>query len=163
MAAALSTITPMPDASLLTDDVRALVGRATSRGTVMVTPGAVRKAVEVFTGATDAGYGDGEEVPGYVIEALHTESDPTDLPRLMPQSILIANEWRFTRPLRIGEELSVESRVVDISERFGGKFGYSLDFRSETQFRDATGALVAVSARSMMQYDASQARDGEDA
>lgn len=150
----------MPEVSLLTDDVRALIGRATSRGVVRVTPGAVRKAVEVFTGVTDASYAVGEEVPGYVVEALHTDSDSSDMPRLLPQSILIANEWRFTRPLRMGEELTVESRIVDISERFGGKFGYSLDFRSETQFRDGNGALVAVSARNMMQYDASEARAG---
>jgi hypothetical protein len=151
----------MPEASLLTDDVRALIGGATNRGVVRVTPAAVRKAVEVFTGVPDASYSEGEEVPGYVVEALHTDSDSNDLPRLLPQSILVANEWRFARPLRMGEELTVESRVVDISERFGGKFGYSLDFRSETQFRDADGTLVAASARSMMQYDASEARAAE--
>lgn len=153
----------MPEASLLTPDIRALIGVPTPMEPVKVTQRAVRRAVEVFTGRRSPDYAEGEPVPGYALAALDSESEPPPLPTLMPQSLLISNEWQFERPLRMGEQFSVAYRIVDISERFGGKFGYSLDFRSEREFRDATGAVVARSAHSMMQYDASQARDGGEA
>ena len=153
----------MPDASLLTPEVRALIGVRTPMEPVRVTQRAVRRAVEVFTGRPGRDYCEGEPVPGYALAALDSESEPLPLPMLMPQSLLISNEWQFERPLRMGEQFSVAYRIVDISERFGGKFGYSLDFRSERELIDATGAVVARSAHSMMQYDASQARDGGEA
>lgn len=150
----------MPEASLLTQDVRELIGVPTHMEPVTVTQRAVRRAVEVFTARRSRDYADGESVPGYALAALDSESEPPPLPSLLPQGLLISNEWQFERPLRMGEQLTVAYRIVDISERFGGKFGYSIDFRSEREFRDSTGAVVARSAHSMMQYDASQASDG---
>jgi hypothetical protein len=150
----------MPDESLLSDDVRALIGAPLEMEPVRVTLRGVRRALDVYLGHHDgADYEVGDVVPGYVIAALDSESDPPPIPSLLPQSLLISNEWEFERPMRLGEEYSVTYRIVDISERFGGKFGYSLDFRSQVEFRDADGAVVARSARTMMQYDASQARD----
>jgi hypothetical protein len=150
----------MPDESLLTDDVRALIGRETSLGNVTVTRRAVERAVETYTGRRSATYGEGEPVPGYAIAALEAEDAPEAIPALLPQSILISNEWQFERQLRMGETLSVVNRLVNIAERFGGKFGYSLDFRTEREFRGADGNVVARSVQSMMQYDAASAREG---
>lgn len=152
----------MPDASLLTDDIRALIGRAAGLGQVTVTLRAVRRSIEVYLGADEAGrraasLQTGDAVPGYVIEALSSEWDTPEFPALLPNSILISNEWQFDRPFRLGEQLDVAFRLLDITERFGGKFGYSLDFRTETEFSDSTGATVARSGRSMMQYDAAAA------
>lgn len=153
----------MPDESLLTDEVRALIGAPVEMGAVKVTLRGVRRALDVYLGDHGgAQYVDGDVVPGYVIAALDSESSAAPMPALMPQSLLISNEWSFERPMRLGEQYSATHRIVDISERFGGKFGYSLDFRSEVEFRDADGAVVARSASTMTQYDASQAiRDGE--
>jgi len=157
----------VPDASLLTDDIRALIGGATPLDPVTVTLRAVRRSLEVYLGADEAErraarLQPGDAVPGYVIEALSSESDTPEFPALLPNSILISNEWQFERPFRLGEQLNVAFRLLDIAERFGGKFGYSLDFRTETEFSDSTGATVARSGRSMMQYDAAVAGgDGE--
>jgi hypothetical protein len=153
----------MPDESLLTDEVRALIGAPVEMEPLQVTLRGVRRALDVYFGGHDgANYAEGDVVPGYVIASLDSESEPPPIPSLMPQSLLISNEWSFERPMRLGEEYSATYRIVDISERFGGKFGYSLDFRSEVEFRDASGAVVARSARTMTQYDASQARsEGE--
>ena len=150
----------MPDASLLTDDVRALIGTETELGTATVTQRLVARAVETYTGRRAPVYAQGEAVPGYVLAALDADDDPAPMPSLLPQSILISNEWQFERPLRMDETLTLVYRLANIAERFGGKFGYSLDFRTECDFRDADGTLVARSVQSMMQYDASQARDG---
>ena len=151
----------MPEESLLTDDVRALIGRAVPLSAVQVTRRAYQRALDVYLGQHDDGPADGEDVPGYVIEALNSEVDPLSLPTLMPQSIVIANEWQFERPLRMGETLEKVHRIVDISERFGGRFGYSIDVRTEVALSEPeTGTVVARNVHTMTQYSAADARDG---
>lgn len=149
----------MPEQSLLTDEVRALIGSETPLGTVQVTPRNWRHAVEVYTGVdpkeTPAA---GEPVSGYAIAALETDYELTELPALLPNSILIANQWEFERPLRMGETLRASYHLVDITERFGGRFGYSIDFRADVVYRDDEGNVVARSGRTMTQYDPAEAR-----
>ncbi len=148
----------MPEESLLTDEVRALAGREVPLGRVRVTPRAYRRAHEVYVGGLPARVpAEGEQVPGYVITALESEAEQEApaFPALLPDSLLIANEWRFERPLRMGEELAVIHRVTGVRERFGGRFGYSIDILSEVCFIDAEGRLVAASGRTMTQYAAS--------
>jgi hypothetical protein len=151
----------MPDESLLTEEVRALVGRETPLGRVQVTPRAYRRAHEVYAGGTpDEVPAEGEVVPGYVVTGLESESEAPAFPQLLPNSLLIANEWTFERPLRMGEWLEMVHRVTDVRERFGGRFGYSIDVLSETAFFDAAGQLVARSGRTMTQYSAAEAGPG---
>lgn len=153
----------MPDESLLTDDVRALQGRATPMLPVQVTARAVRRAMDVYLGHHESAPAEpGSPVPGYVIAALDSESELPPLPNLLPNSLLISNEWSFERPLRLGEEFAMSHRITGISERFGGRFGYSIDFRSEVEFRDSAGKVVARTAMTMMQYDAAEAREDGD-
>jgi hypothetical protein len=150
----------MPEESLLTDDIRALVGTAVPMMPVEVTLRAVQRAMDVYFGHHEVAPAEpGSIVPGYVLAALDSESEPPPLPNLLPNSLLISNEWSFERQLRLGERLDVAYRITGISERFGGRFGYSIDFRTEDEFIDATGTVIARSARNMMQYDAAQARD----
>lgn len=154
----------MPDESLLNDEVRALVGRETALGRVQVTPRLYRRALEVYTGHVPSTVpAEGEPVPGYVIAALDPEAEPPPMPSLLPNSLLISNEWQFERPLRMGEELEAVYTVAGITERFGGRFGYSIDFRTQVTFKDASGAAVARSGNTMTQYSAADARDGGEA
>jgi hypothetical protein len=148
----------MPEESLLTDEVRTLIGRESASGSVEVTVRGWRHAVEVYTGRVPENTpADGDPVSGYAIAGLETDYDATELPNLMPNSILISNQWEFERPLRMGETLQASYRLVDISERFGGRFGYSIDFRAEVIYRDANGHVVARSGRTMTQYDPAEA------
>jgi hypothetical protein len=152
----------VPDQSLLTDEVRALIGGETPSGSVEVTLRGWRHAVEVYTGQPPIDTPQpGDPVSGYAIAALETDYEATELPNLLPNSILIANQWEFERPLRMGETLHASYRLVDINERFGGRFGYSIDFRAEVVYRDETGEVVARSGRTMTQYDPADARDAE--
>jgi hypothetical protein len=152
----------VPEESLLTDELRALVALSTPLEPVTVTRRGLRRALEVFGVDGRSDYADGEDVPGYALAALEPEYAGIAVPNVFAHSLLITNEWELLRPLRMGETLSTAHRIVDIAERFGGKFGYSLDFHSEYEFRDASGALVARSARTMRQYDPSQAREAEE-
>ncbi|WP_322795009.1 hypothetical protein [Tepidiforma sp.] len=152
----------MPEESLVTDEVRALVGREAELGRVQVTARAYRRAYEVYVGGVPPAVpAEGEEVPGYVITGLESESEAPAFPQLLPNSLLIANEWWFARPLRMGEWLRMVHRVTDVRERFGGRFGYSIDVLSETVFIDASGAEVARSGRTMTQYSAGEAAGAE--
>ncbi len=136
-----------------------MVGSETPLGPVDVTARSWRRAVEVYTGhVPQETPADGEPISGYAIAALETDYELTTLPNLMPNSILISNQWEFERPLRMGETLDASYRLVDVAERFGGRFGYSIDFRAEVVYRDSTGEVVARSGRTMTQYVASDAR-----
>jgi len=152
----------VPEESLLTPEVRALIGSARPEAVATVTLRAVNRAMDTFLGRHNQSFAPGDDVPGYVLSALEPETEIGALPPVLPSSLLISNEWEFERPLRLGEQLTLTSRLADISERFGGRFGYSLYFRSDVEFRDVTGAVVARSVRTMMQYDSSAAREGED-
>lgn len=152
----------MVEESLLTPEVRALIGKEDSPVRVRVTRRGTERAAEVYFGRPvkiDAQ--PGEDVPGYAIAAL--ESDPVpdsaaNFPSLMPNSVLVSNEWLFERPLRMDEELFAVRRLADVTERFGGQFGYALNVRTETVYRDDAGKTVASSAATLMQYDAKSAR-----
>jgi hypothetical protein len=93
-----------------------------------------------------------------VIAALDTEYEQSQLPNLLPNSILISNQWQFERPMRMGETYDAAYQVVDVTERLGGRFGYSIDFRAEVVYRDEAGEVVARSGRTMTQYNAADAR-----
>ncbi len=152
----------MPEQSLLTEDVRALIGRTSEATEVEVSRNAVRRAMDLYLGHHERELVAGRPVPGFVLAALQTDGDPLPLPDVMPNSLLVSNEMSFERQLLLGERLTVQSRIADVSERFGGKFGYSLYFRTDNEFRDASGALVAKTAQTMMYYDASAASGEEE-
>lgn len=150
----------MPEASLLTEALLGLVGHETALGQAVVTPRAFKRAVEVFTGSPPATVPpEGAPVPGYVLAALETDSDPPDLPPIMPNTLVTADEWSFERDLRLGERLAAFSLIVEMKERFGGRFGYSIDVRSESVFRGPDGAAVARNTRTMTYYSAADATE----
>ncbi len=142
----------MPEESLLTPEVRAAVGRTSEPVKVVVTERAVERALETY-GMPPRKLAPGDPVPGIVTVALEADVRSVSAPEVLPKSLLISNELSFERPLRLGEELSVQQRIADISERLGGRFGYSIYVRTETEYRDANGEVVARTGTTMMQYD----------
>jgi hydroxyacyl-ACP dehydratase HTD2-like protein with hotdog domain len=152
----------MPEASLLTEETRAHIGRTSEPVTARITRRMAQRAMDLYLGHHDRPLVEGQPVPGVVLVALQAEGYVLETPDLMPNSVLISNEMQFERQLLLGEELIIQSRVADISERFGGRFGYSLYLRTEVDFTDAAGALAARTVQTLMYYDAANARDGGD-
>ncbi len=152
----------MPEVSLLTDDIRALVGIASQPSRAIVSAHAVQRAVEAYTGSIIPRPEDGEVAPGYVVTALEHSPEGVEAPRLLPASILISNEWQFERPFRVGEEVVLTARLADISERFGGRFGYSIQSRTEIEVADAAGQIIARSVNTLLQYDPADERAGSE-
>jgi len=142
----------MADQSLLTDEIRALVGRATEPREAVVTEEAVRRAVGVYGGDVPA-LEEGGIVPGFVLTGLMPEGDNIRIPNLLPKSVLVSNEFAIARPLVLGERLMARSRIADISERLGGQFGHGLYVRSEQEFRGPDGEVVGRTASTLMHYD----------
>jgi hypothetical protein len=140
--------------SLITEEVRGLVGRMGPPAEVIISRRQLAHALETFFGST-AGVerlSEGDEVPGVVLIALQGDADGVAFPSLLPNSLLISNEMTLERPLRLGERLIARSRLADVTERLGGRFGYGLYVRSETVFADGAGPVASV-AQTLMYYD----------
>jgi len=152
----------MADGSLLTDEVRSYVGRETDPVTVRLTRAHVRRALLAVTGTADGLPDEGEPVPGFVLAALDGDTEQLATPSILPSGVLSGTEWTFERPLVVGDELTAVRRIADVSERLGGRYGHSVYFRSEVEYRDATGAVVARSSWQNTQFDPAGARgDGD--
>ncbi len=152
----------MQDQSLITDAVRALVGRRAVLEPQTVTRRAVQKAMDLYLGHQRGAPEVGEPAPGFVLAALELGNDVEEFPQLLPNSMLISNEWQWERRLIVGETLRSESIVADISERFGGRFGYNITVRREIVLTGADGAVAARSVNTLMYYDPKNARGGEE-
>ncbi|HET7738153.1 MAG TPA: MaoC family dehydratase N-terminal domain-containing protein [Tepidiformaceae bacterium] len=148
------------EASLITDEVRALVGMTSKPVSVQLTKHHVRKALYAVRGRKDLEVNDGDPAPFAALGAIEGDAEPLQTPTLMPKFMIISNEWSFERPLVVGETYTCVRRLADISERLGGRFGYSIYIRSDVEFSDSTGALVARSGTQVMQFDpANERRD----
>jgi len=148
----------MADQSLLTDEIRALVGQATESREAIVSEEAVRRAVGVYGGDVPS-LKEGGIVPGFVLTGLMPEGDNIRIPNLLPKSVLVSNEFAIERPLVLGERLMARSRIADISERLGGQFGHGLYVRSEQEFRGLDGEVVGRTASTLMHYDPAGAEE----
>ncbi len=152
----------MPDQSLLTDEVRALIGLATELRPVTITEEAVRRAYAAYEGQPPAEFTPGQPVPGFVMMSLQTDGDSLPVPDILPTSLLVSNEFAIERPLRLGEQLQARSRIADISERLGGQFGHGLYVRTEVEVFDPENALVGRSASTLMYYDPAGAKSRDE-
>jgi len=151
----------MADQSLLTDEIRAYIGRTAAAQSVTVTAEAVRRAVQAYEGHPDHIPGDGEPAPGFVLLNLLPGGDDIRLPDPLPKSLLVSNEFSLERPVRLGEVLSAQARVADISERLGGQFGHGIYVRTEVEFTGADGSVAGRTASTLMYYDPAGARRDE--
>lgn len=148
--------------SLLTEELRAFIGRSGPEVTVYVSAGAIERAADVFRGGREGlRLEPGAPVPGFVLAALESDVPRVALPDPLPKSLLVSNEWHFERPLVLGEALRARARIADITERLGGRFGHALYVRTEVEFRGEDGALAARSSMTLMHYDPTGARDEE--
>ena len=75
--------------------------------------------------------------------------------------MLTQQEWKFTRAFHIGEELQAFTQVMDIRERLGGRYGYSILLTSGTDFYDAAGNHVAAAMTTLTQFDPKAAKTTE--
>ena len=146
--------------SLITDAHRAMVGVKSDPIAITVKEVDARRMRDVL-GDTDSRYADGTGIaPLYVMAALGG-GRPRNMPLLLPGGLLTQQEWKFTRPVRIGETLTAYSQIIDIRERLGGRYGHSVLVTSGTDYFDADGNHVAANMTTLTQFDPKAARSRE--
>ncbi len=136
-----------------------MVGNTGTPTEVVVDAGTVRRAQETFLGKVGVVPSVGERVPSYTLAALGADTGMLGELDVLPSSLLVSNEWTLERPILLGEALTARSRIADIAEKFGGRFGYGIHVRTEVDFRDAKDELVAQSSTTLMYYDPSGGRE----
>ena len=94
-----------------------------------------------------------EVAPPYVIAMFQGAPRRGTTPQILPNAILTTQEWRYHRPFRIGEELTAVSQVIDIRDRLGGRYGYSVLVTTSTDFTDAAGEPVGAVLVTVTQFD----------
>jgi hypothetical protein len=81
--------------------------------------------------------------------------------QVLPGGLLTQQEWKFSRPFKIGEELTAISQIFDIRDRLGGRYGYSVLVTSGTDYYDADNNHVAAAMVTITQFDPNSARNNE--
>lgn len=143
--------------SLLTDEVRALIGKQTDAVTVTVKEEDARRMRDVL-GDTDPRWAEGTGVaPPYAIAAFGGRPS-RNMPFIMPSGLLTQQEWKFSRPFRVGEQLQSTTQVSDIRERLGGRYGHSVLVTTSTDYHDADGNHVASALSTLTQFDPKRAQ-----
>ena len=144
--------------SKITDEHRAAIGRKSDPVSVTVQEEDARRLRGVFADS-DPRWAEGSGVaPPYVI-AMFPGTRRGVTPTILPNGILTQQEWRFTREFRIGEQLQAITQVIDIRDRLGGRYGYSVLITTSTDYYDADGNHVAATLATVTQFDAASARE----
>lgn len=139
--------------SLITDEHRAQIGKEGEPTTVTVDEEHAQRLRRVL-GDEDPRWAEGTGIaPPYIIAMLGGGPRAGFGVRVLPSGIMTNQEWRFTRPFRIGETLTAINQVVDIRERLGGRYGHSVLVTSSTDYYDTDGNHVAAMLVTGTQFD----------
>ncbi len=151
----------VPEQSLITEEHRAHIGRKSDPVAVTVREEDAKRMRDVL-GDTDPRYADGTGVaPPYVL-AILSSGPRRGMPQILPNGLLTQQEWKFSRPIKIGEELQAVSQVFDIRDRLGGRYGYSVLVTSGTDYYDKDGNHVAAAMLTITQFDPKSGRQGDE-
>lgn len=144
--------------SQITDEHRAFIGRKSDPLTVVVREADARRIRELL-GDTDPRWADGTGLaPPYTIALLPSGPRRGASPSVLPNGILTQQEWRFVRPFRIGEQLQAITQVVDLRDRLGGRYGYSVLVTMSTDFYGQDGDHAGAVLITVTQFDPAAAR-----
>ncbi|HEY1349329.1 MAG TPA: MaoC family dehydratase N-terminal domain-containing protein [Ktedonobacteraceae bacterium] len=128
---------------------QSLIGTTSDPETFTITPEAVARFIEA---TADPRAGEAQRDPSYVPLTFPTTfrfaNTRLGLDSTRMQLIHGEQEYRYARPLRVGETLVCVSRVIDIREKTG-KSGVMNLITSEIEGRDNLGE-IAFSGRSVL-------------
>lgn len=147
--------------SLITDAHRALIGVKSEPATVVVTEGHALRMRDVLEDK-DPRYVDGTGTAAPYVIASFGGRPSRNMPFILPNGLLTQQEYKFTRPFKIGEELQAISQIVDIRERLGGRYGHSILLTSSVDYYDGDGNHVAAALTTLTQFDPKRATKGGD-
>ncbi len=95
----------VPEQSLITEEHRAAIGQKSEPAKVTIKEEDAKRMRDVLEDK-DPRYADGTGMaPPYVIAGMGG-GPRRGMPQVLPGGLLTQQEWKFTRPFKIGEELS---------------------------------------------------------
>lgn len=147
--------------SLITDEHRALVGVKGEPQTVVIKEEDARRMRDVLGDADPRWADDTGLAPPYVITSFGGRPN-RNVPPILPGGLLTQQEWKFTRPFRVGETLTAVAQLFDIRERLGGRYGHSVLMTTCTDYFDGEGNHVAAQLSTITQFDPARAQGGEE-
>lgn len=145
--------------SLITDAHRAQIGQKGEPTPVVMKAEEATRMRDVIEDH-DPRWADGTGVaPPYAI-ASYGARPGRNMVFVLPNGLLTQQEWKFTRPFKVGETLNAIPQVVDIRERMGGRYGHTVIVTHETDYFDAEGKHVAAALTTFTQFDPKRAQSG---
>jgi hypothetical protein len=151
----------VPEQSLITEEHRAHIGRKSEPVKVTIREEDAKRMRDVLEDR-DPRYADGTgTAPPYLL-AMLSGGPRRGMPQILPNGLLTQQEWKFSRPFKIGEELEAVSQVFDIRDRLGGRYGYSVLVTFGTDYYDTAGNHVAAAMLTITQFDPKSGRQGDE-
>jgi len=151
----------VPEQSLITDEHRAAIGQKSDPATVTIKEEDAKRMRDVLEDK-DPRWADGTGMaPPYVLAGMGG-GPRRGMPMVLPGGLLTQQEWKFSRPFKIGEELQAVSQVFDIRDRLGGRYGYSVLVTQGTEYFDNEGEHVASAMITITQFDPKSQRKGDE-
>lgn len=144
--------------SKITEEHLAAIGVKSEPVTITVKESEATRMREIL-GDTDPRWAEGTGIaPPYVI-ASFGGGRPGRSVQIMPGALLTQQEWKFSRLIKIGEELTATTSVIDIRDRIGGRYGYTVLVTNSTDYHDTEGNHVASALVTVSQFDPTAAKD----
>jgi len=127
---------------------RSILGQWGPASEMRVELGKVREFAKAVRAGADAITGDGAVAPPtFLMTIAHWLGDLGKTRRgvTLDQKRLLhgEQEFEFRRPIRVGDVLTLRSRVKDVYEKQGKRGGAMTFVISEVEFKDASGDVVA--------------------
>ena len=139
--------------SKITDEHRASIGVKTDPVPVEVTQEDARR-VRALLNDDDPRYADDTGIaPPYILAVIDPGMPFSILPRVLPGGLLTQTEWKFHDDIKVGTTLQAVHQVIDVRDRLGGRYGYSVLVMVQTDYQDSTGKALGSALRTITQFD----------
>ena len=147
-----------PEQSMITEEHRAMIGVKSDPVEVVVKEEDAHRMRDLLDDK-DPRWADGTGIaPPYVLAGLGVRPNRSTMPQVLPGGLLTQIEWRFFKPIKIGSTLQAVASLIDLRDRLGGRYGYSVLAMAQTEYIDETGEPVAAALQTITQYDPAGAK-----
>ena len=139
--------------SKITDEHRAMIGQKSDPIEVVPrTPDAQR--MRDLLDDSDPRWADGTGIaPPYILAMMEPRLPAELSPQVLSSGILTQTEWKFSRPIKLEEPLQAVTQLLDVRDRLGGRYGYSVLVMFQTAYLNSEGEESAASLRTITQFD----------
>ncbi len=144
--------------SKITDEHRAYIGRKSEPVSFTVTTADAARLRGLLQD-DDPRWAEGTGfAPPYALGLWQNVGRGRGAPRVLPNGIMTQQEWRYMRPIPVDQPLQAITQVIDLRDRLGGRYGYSVIVLTSTDFYDAEGNHLAAMLHTSTQFDPASVR-----